>query len=366
MLKSLEQHIIFFMKALVISVFMKRNLIVFLSLLGVESSVFATRLKDIVDLKGVKENQLFGFGLVVGLNGTGDSKSTEYTRKAIANMLNKIGPATDVEKVNVQNMASVMVTANLKPFAKIGDRIDLTLSSIGDAKSLAGGTLVFTQLYGADQKVYVVGQGSVSVGGLEKSKTAEHKTVGVVPQGGMIEKDMTSDFIYDNKIEMSLHNPDFTTAARIERQVNIELGGLYANAVNNGQVTVIIPDYYQDRKVSFVSLIENIEVDVDTKAIVIVNERTATVVMGEHVRISTVAISHGELSLQVQEVSTAKKKNTDNVKDATTKLNVLESGTNIGTLVKALNMLGVTPKDLIVILQALKSSGALKAELRFI
>lgn len=351
----------------------------------------AVRLKDLSYVKGVRDNSLVGFGIVVGLNGTGDSKETKYTAKAIASMLTKMGIFTKKEDVQIKNTAAVMVTAMLNPFAQNGDRVDLTLSSVGDAKSLAGGMLLKTPLLASDQNVYIVGQGMVSVGGLGADQTTTHLTVARVPQGGIVERDNNSKMVYDGIIELVLKEPDFSTASRIEKDVNMELGGLYAEALNRKKIKIKIPNYYRGRLVRFISILENIETTADQRAVIVINERTGTIVMGANVRISTVAISHGSLSVEVkdlvaEELGKAKaleaaaqeskagkgKKKSEapepevDAKMIEQRLNIVKKGADIGSVVKGLNALGVKPRDLIQILQAVKAAGALDAELKFI
>ena len=338
-----------------------------------EFPLWGSRIKDISNVKGVRENQLVGFGLVVGLNGTGDSKGALFTSKAISFMLTKMGITTSSKDVLLKNAAAVLVTGTLKPFAQIGDRVDLTLSSIGDAKSLGGGMLIKTPLLASDQEVYAVGQGTVSLGGVGSKSLTEHKTVVRIPNGGIIEKDMSSQLAKNGLIELTLHDPDFSTAYKVEKQINLELGGFFAQAQNSGSIHVTVPEYYKERLVRFVSILENVEVETSRKAVVVINERTGTIVMGSEVRIKTVAISHGDLSLLVgaENAQEGEKEEAGGEEGETTeevqkRLNVLQEGADIGLVVKALNTIGVTPQDLIIILQTLKAQGSLEAELRFI
>lgn len=310
----------------------------------------AARLKDISSIRGVRENQLIGYGIVVGLKATGDGKN-EFTSKSVGRMLDKLGVKLDSKEVVSKNVAAVIVTATLPPFAKAGNPIDVTVSALGDASSLEGGVLLQTPLRAANEEVFAVAQGSVSLGGGDKSTFT---TVGRVPNGGMIEKDVQADFASRKMFRLTLHNPDFTTAARTVLTVNKELGGQYATAKDAGTVDIVTPFAYENRGVELLATIENIDINPDTRAVVIMNERTGTVVIGERVKISRVAISHGNLSVKVGD----QKKSGDGEKVA-----VLDSGVSVGDLVQSLNKLGVTPKDLMTILQSIKAAGALHGEL---
>lgn len=314
----------------------------------------AARLKDISSIRGVRENQLIGYGLVVGLKGTGDGKS-EFTGKSLIRMLDKLGVKLDSNQIESKNVAAVIVTANMPAFGKAGNPLDVTVNALGDASSLEGGTLLQTPLRGANEQVYAVAQGAVTIGG--DSKTA-HTTVGRIPNGAIIEKDVSADFASRKMFRITLHNPDFVTAARAVLTINKELGGQYASAKDAGTIDIVTPFSYDGRGVELLATIESIQINPDNRARVIVNERTGTVIIGDNVRISRVAIAHGNLSVKVGEKKPAKGADSSGEKVA-----VLESGVNVGDLVQALNKLGVSPKDLISILQSIKSAGALHGEL---
>ncbi|MBX3039759.1 MAG: flagellar basal body P-ring protein FlgI [Bdellovibrionaceae bacterium] len=313
----------------------------------------AARLKDISSIRGVRENQLIGYGIVVGLKGTGDGKN-EFTSKSVGRMLDKLGVKLDTKDVQSKNVAAVIVTATLPAFAKAGNPIDVTVSALGDAANLEGGTLLQTPLRAANEQVFAVAQGSISLGGDDKSRIT---TVGRVPNGGIIEKDIQADFASRKMFRLTLHNPDFTTAARSVLTINKELGGQYASAKDAGTIDIVTPFAYENRGVELLATIENININPDTRAVVIINERTGTVVIGERVKISRVAISHGNLSVKVGD----QKKSGDGEKVA-----VLDSGVSVGDLVQSLNKLGVTPKDLMTILQSIKAAGALHGELEIL
>jgi flagellar P-ring protein precursor FlgI len=330
--------------------------IFFLTLL-LSTTSFAARLKDISSIRGVRENQLIGYGIVVGLKGTGDGKS-EFTGKSVARMLDKLGVKLDTQQVDSKNVAAVIVTATLPAFGKAGNPLDVTVNALGDAASLEGGTLLQTPLRAANEQIYAVAQGSVMIGGEGKNAFT---TVGRVPNGAIIEKDVGADFSSRKMYRLTLHNPDFITAARSILTINKELGGQYATAKDAGTIDIVTPFAYENRGVELLATIEAIEINPDSKARVIVNERTGTVIIGDKVKISRVAISHGTLSVKV----TGKDGKT--AKDAAEeKVMVLDSGVSVGDLVQALNKLGVTPKDLISILQSIKAAGALHGELEIL
>lgn len=309
----------------------------------------AARLKDIANIRGVRENQLIGYGIVVGLKGTGDGKN-EFMSKSMVRMFDKLGVKLDTPDFSSKNVAAVIITATMPAFGKAGNPLDITVSAIGDASSLAGGTLLQAPLRAANEQVYAVAQGAIVIGGDGKD---QHGTAGRIPNGAIIERDMTADFATRKMYRLTLINPDFTTAARTILTINKELGGHYASAKDAGTIDIITPFAYENRGVELLATIESIDINPDMKARVVVNEKTGTIVIGDKVKISKVAISHGSLSVKVG----------DGKKGADEKVAVLESGVSVGDLVQALNKLGVTPKDLITILQSIKAAGALHGEL---
>ncbi len=324
------------------------------------------RLKDIAQVKGVRENILIGYGLVVGLKGTGDS-STDVTSKSLGKLFGKLG--LDVEKntsVKSKNAAAVIVTSKLPAFARSGTQIDITVSSIGDANSLEGGVLLVTPLRAGDQQVYAVGQGSVTLGTLTDGKST-FPTVGRVVSGATVEKDIDSNFAGKKSFRMSLNNPDFTTAARLVALVNSELGGKFASARDSATIDIVVPFSYDGNVVDLMARVENIRVVTDTKAKVVMNERTGTIVMGDKVTISPVAISHGDLSIQVKG-----QKGGDRLVElkpgerADSSKGLANANATVSDLVKLLNTLGVQPKDMTAIFQTMKATGALQAELEFL
>lgn len=346
----------------------------------------AARLKDIATFEGVRVNQLMGRGLVVGLNGTGDKSSTTFTNQMLANMLKRSGTQVTAGQIKVKNVAAVMITAVLPPFVQPGATIDVLISSLGDASSLQGGTLIATFLTGLDGNIYAVAQGPVSVGGFSASGAAgggvqkNHPTVGRIVGGATVERAVP--LVWNGKDQMSirLNQPDFTTAQRLAGAVSQALGG-QARALNSGTVSFSVPEEYRDNLAPLVASLENLEVRPDTVAKVIIEERTGTIVIGENVSVSTVAVATGSLSIQIKErqlvsqpppfsgqgaVTTVVPDTEVGVSEEDNKLIVLERSTTIAELVKALNAIGASPRDLIVIFQALKAAGALHAELEII
>ena len=314
----------------------------------------AARLKDIATVKGVRENILIGYGIVVGLKGTGDS-STDITSQSLTRLFGKLG--LDVQgnaAVKSKNAAAVIVTAKLPPFARVGSQIDVTASSIGDSSSLEGGVLLVTPLRAGDQSIYAVAQGPISIGSIADGTSKTFPTVGRVVSGATIEKDLDMNFATKKNFRLALHNPDFTTAARVAAMINTELGGKFASARDSGTVDVVVPFNYDGKSVELLATLENIPINVDSRAKVVLNERTGTVVMGEHILITPVALAHGDLALEIKDSPKGSKPS---------RVAELKPGSSVSDLVKALNTLGVQPKDLTAIFQSLKQVGALQADL---
>ena len=341
----------------------------------------SSRLKELVSIAGVRDNQLVGYGLVVGLNGAGDSKQTVFSAQSLSNMLARMGVVFDPTQITIKNTAAVIVTASLPPFAQAGEHIDVTVSSIGDAKTLQGGLLVLTSLKGPDAQVYAVAQGSVVTGGFlasggaGNSQTVNHPTAGRIPEGAIVERpsplpDLTK------MIRLELHSMDFTTASRIAEALNKTFGGdkPLAHADNGRTVSVIVPSSQAANPADFIAKLEVVTVDPDIPSRVVVNERTGTIVMGKQVHVSPVAIMHGNLSVEVQtqllvsqpngfsqgttqvvpqEKVAAQQEKSRNV--------VLQDGATVEDLVRGLNAIGSTPRDIIAILQSLRAAGALEA-----
>jgi flagellar P-ring protein precursor FlgI len=346
-----------------------------------------SRLKDLVDVQGVRDNQLVGYGLVVGLNGTGDSlKNAPFTQLSIQTMLERMGTNTRGQTMQTKNVAAVMVTANLPAFASNGSRIDISVSAMGDAKSLQGGTLLVTSLYGADGAIYAVGQGPVAIGGFTAggegaTVTRGVPTAGRISNGAIVERETGFTMAGMTNLKLSLKNPDLTTATRIAGAVNSFLGTPVATATDPSNVVLNLPANYSGGVTRLLTEIEQLKVDPDQPAKVIIAENSGVIVMGADVRISTVAIAQGNLTIRVTETPQVSQpspfSNTGDtavvprtqiqIDDAKgNKMTVLQSGVSLQSLVDGLNALGVGPRDVISILQAIKASGALQADIEVI
>ena len=362
----------------------------FFALLGLtgllaSQSEAATRLKELVSLEGVRDNQLIGYGLVVGLNGTGDRKQTFFSAQSLANLLQQMGVSINPLLITVRNTAAVMVTATLPGFAQEGVHIDATASAIGDASNLQGGTLLLTSLKGIDGQTYAVAQGPVVTSGFvagrtANSQTVNHPTVGRVPGGGIVERAAPS-LTPNGTLKLQLREPDFTTAVRVSEIVNKNFPGAkpVARPENSALVSIAIPPEFTSRVTEFVAGIETLEVDVDRPARVVINERTGTIVMGKQVRVSPVAIMHGNLTVEIQTVLQVSQPEpfsqgqTQVVPQQTTTSGeekarnlVLKEGATVEQLVQALSSIGSTPRDIVAILQSLRAAGALEADLEVI
>ncbi len=350
----------------------------------------SSRIKDIASFEGVRENYLVGYGLVVGLNGTGDTMdNSEFTRQSLIGMLNRLGVNTLPNTTNGQlalkpkNVAAVMVTARLPAFARQGIKIDVTVSALGDASNLMGGTLMVTPLTGADGEVYAISQGQVVTGGYSASGAAASATkaiptTGRIANGAIIEREVPFDMMNMQSVQVALRNPDFTTARRVAQAINAYLGDDVARPTDPGTVHLQVPGKYRGDTVALLTDIEQLRVQPDQLARVVIDEHTGTIVMGEEVRISTVAIAQGNLTIRITETpqvsqpspfsatgSTVVVPRTDiNVDEGQgNKMSVLKNGVTLHDLVSNLNALGIGPRDLISILQAIKAAGALQADL---
>jgi len=344
----------------------------------------ATRVKELVAVEGVRENQLIGYGLVVGLQGTGDKRQTIFSAQALANMLERMGVQVNPAAFQVKNMAAVMITANLPPFAQPGMRIDLTAAAVGDATNLQGGILLATPLRGLDGQTYAVAQGSVITGGFVakggggNSAALNHPTAGRVPGGAIVERPAPTVAL-GGTIRLQLRQADFTTAARIAAVINERFGPGRATPESSGAVRVETPSEYATRGVDFMAAIESLTVLADRIARIVVNERTGTIVMGKEVKISPVAIMHGALSIEIQTnydvsqpaplsqgATTVVPNVSVQVKEEKAKTLVLKGGATVEELVRALKSIGATARDVIAILQNLRAASALEADLEVI
>ena len=375
--------------------------------LVIASHAYAARIKDVSSIGGVRDNQLVGYGLVVGLAGTGDDIENGFTKETLANMLSRqgLGMKEAARKdLSSDNVASVMISAELPPFAKVGSRIDVIVSSIGDANSLRGGTLLMTPLKGADGRVYAVAQGAVSIGGFAAGGggakvSKNHPTVGRITNGAFVERELEYNFESRKSLSINLYQPDFTTATGVATAINGVIAGVEAKLIDSSTIDVNIKESFKESIVKLVSIIENINVAVDSTAVVVIDEKTGTIVMGENVRISTVAVAHGNLFIQIKEEKNVSQpasfaprppagsapvdagggtviapggqtvvttETAIGVKEEKNRLVVVPKGVTIQDVVRALNAIGVTPGDLITILQTIKSAGALQADLKVI
>ena len=346
----------------------------------------AIRVKELASLEGVRENQLIGYGIVVGLAGTGDKRQTVFSVQTLTNMLDRMGVSVSPSALQVRNMAAVIVTANLPAFAQPGVRIDITVASIGDSSNLQGGLLLLTPLRGADGQTYAVAQGAVVTGGFVAQKggtsqTVNHPTEGRVPGGAIVEKTPPS-VAPSSKLRLQLRQADFSTAARVVETVNKRFstdGRPVAKAENAGLVVIDTPASFAGRPVEFVAEIESLTVEADRPLKVVINERTGTIIMGKDIRISPVAIMHGALSVEIRtslDVSQPQPfaagktvvtpQTSVDAKDEKAKSISLKQGGTVEDLVRSLQAIGSTPRDIIAILQSLRAAGALEAEIEVI
>jgi flagellar P-ring protein precursor FlgI len=349
--------------------------------LGV-STAHATRIRELTDVRGVRQNQLVGYGLVVGLEGTGDRGQARFTVQSTAAMLRRLGAHLDPNQIQTKNVAAVVVTATLPPFANPGTRIDVTVSSLGNASSLVGGTLVQTPLYGADRNVYAVAQGGLIVGGFSaagrtgSSVSQNHTTVGRIPEGAIVERRVRTPALNGQGIVLTVRSPSFSTAQRIVAAVDERFGPRTARAVDAATIRMRVPDDFRGDPVGFLASVQALEIEPDGPARVVVDERSGTVVIGAGVRIREVAIAQGGLTVEIRESfeatqpgafsggDTAVTPETDvDARVETGSLARVGPSASLEDVVAALNALGASPRDLISIFQALRTAGALDAEL---
>ncbi|MDX1541847.1 MAG: flagellar basal body P-ring protein FlgI [Geminicoccaceae bacterium] len=341
-----------------------------------------SRIKDIADFEGVRDNMLVGYGIVVGLNGTGDSlRNSAFTAQSLTSMLERLGVATRGQDLKTKNVAAVMVTATLPPFARQGSRLDVSVSALGDAKSLRGGTLLVTPLHGADGEIYAVAQGQLAVSGFTAGGDAETITKGVptsarIAAGGIIEREIEFDLDSLEQVRIALRNPDFTTAQRLAGAINQRLRQPAAEPADASTVILRVPPAWRGRVAGLLTEIERLPVEPDQPARVLIDEHAGIIVMGQNVRISQVAVAQGNLTVQVTETPQVSQPNplaegetvvvprTEvQVDEGDGRMVVLDGGVSLQDLVAGLNALGVGPRDLIGILQAIKAAGALQAEI---
>jgi flagellar P-ring protein precursor FlgI len=341
----------------------------------------ASRVKDIASVQGAAPIPLIGYGLVVGLNKTGDRRQTIFSAQTLANMLERFGIAVSPGEIKIENIAAVLVTAQMSPYAQIGGRLDVTASSIGDARSLQGGTLLATALHGPDGRVVALAQGPMSIGGFgagggDNSVQVNHLTVGRVPGGALVQETRAWTPPPGGVLRFALHDPDFVSASRLARTINTELGNGIAKVVDAGAVAIAVPAEYQSALPDLIARLEPLSVTLDVAARVVINERTGTVVMGGDVRLGPAAVAHGNLSVRIAtqyqvsqpaplsggQTTVVPQREVD-VEQEDAQLITLDAGATLSDVVRALNVLGVTPRDIIAVMQALKAAGALRAEI---
>jgi flagellar P-ring protein precursor FlgI len=359
----------------------------FALLLAPLEAAAASRVKDLVDVEGIRDNMLVGYGLVVGLNGSGDTlKNAPFTQQSLQTMLERLGVNTRGITMQTKNVAAVMVTANLPAFAAQGTHVDVSVSALGDAKSLQGGTLLVTPLFGADGKIYALAQGPLAIGGFSAqgqggSVTRGVPTAGRIANGAIVERETGFQLASERQLRLSLRNPDLTTAARIARAVNAYLGTGVAEANDPSTVRLYVPANYPNGVVGLLTDIESIRVEPDGPAKVIIDDKSGVIVMGADVRISTVAIAQGNLTIRVNETPQVSQptafsqtgktevvpRTSIQVDDSSgNKMAIVRDGVSLQSLVDGLNALGVGPRDIISILQAIKAAGALQADIEVI
>ena len=347
-----------------------------------------SRIKDIVSVQGIRDNMLIGYGLVVGLNGTGDKlNNSTFTEKSLQAFLERVGVNVSDAKLKAKNVAAVTITATLPPFARNGSRIDVTVSTLGDAKSLQGGMLVATPLIGADGSVYALAQGAIAIGGFEAGGSGSSiskgvPTTGYVASGAIVEKEIGFDLNSLSELNLALRNPDISTAKNIADTINsnleFEIGEDIAEMLDPGTVSINVPEEYEDKVSQLLAKVEQLEIESDQSARIVIDEASGTIVMNENVRIDTVAIAQGNLVVKIKEETAVSQPgafapdgaatvvapiSTVSVSETGDKMAVMEKGASLRELVDGLNALGIGPRDLITILQTIKAAGALQAEI---
>ncbi|MBI1358339.1 MAG: flagellar basal body P-ring protein FlgI [Acidobacteria bacterium] len=355
-----------------------------LAILSLALPARAVRLKELASIEGVRENQLLGYGLVVGLSGTGDRQQTVFSMQSLSNLLRTMGVNVSPTAFRVRNIAAVMVTASLPPFARPGTKVDVTVSSIGDANSLRGGSLVLTALKAANGEVFATAQGPLSIGGITAggagaNVAVNHPTVGRIPEGGLVEKPAPSVAPSADGFRLTLRRADFTTASRIEQALAKSFPEADVRAEDAASLWIRMPESFRERPVDFIARLDALEVDADRKARVVLNERTGTVVIGGDVRISPVAVLHGSLTVQVTTnfaisqpgplspgTTTVAPQTNVQVAEEAAKTATLPEGATVEELIRALTTIGSTPRDIIAIMQSIAAAGALEAELEVI
>ncbi len=357
---------------------------------GLPNPAYAVRIKDVARIEGMDETQLIGYGLVVGLKGSGDGPRTAFTTQSVINMLRNMGIEVPKDRIQVRNVAAVMITAKMTPYHKRGQALDILVSSLGDAKSLEGGTLLLSPLQDAQGDIYAMAQGALSVGGVSResnlgraSLSKNHTLAGRIPNGGIVQKEIPSLALSHTEIKVDLQSPDFSSAVNMAKAVNAQFKGNVAEALDPVTVKLTLPQEWQSKPMEFAATLENLEFDVASIARVVLNEKTGTVISGGNVSISEVAVAHGNITIEIKQsennqVQTAAvpgaatQQTASNINETIqsnedkSMVRVLPTSTSVADLAKSLNALGVTPRDIIAIFQAIKAAGALHADLMVI
>ncbi|HIC09866.1 MAG TPA: flagellar basal body P-ring protein FlgI [Campylobacterales bacterium] len=335
-------------------------------------SLISATIGEISEFVGVRDNQLIGYGLVVGLNGTGDSSSSFYTYQSISNMLQLMNVKIDPASIKSKNVASVMVTAKLPPFTRQGDKISVVVSSIGDAKSLEGGTLIMTPLKGVDGVIYALAQGPISVGGISgRGGTPTHVTAGQIPNGAVVEREIPYDLYSQERIKLSLKEPSFSNAISAEKAINRYFGNKVATAIDPKTVNLNKPESMS--MIQFLATVENIDINYKTKSKIVINERTGTIVSGVDIEVSPIVITHGKITIKVNPVQylpqnggTITRLDNDVAIDSNGRILTRKNQNNIANITRSLKKLGAKPQDIISIIQTMKEAGAIQADLEII
>lgn len=354
---------------------------------GLAQAAWGARIKDVARIEGMQESQLIGYGLVVGLKGSGDGPRTAFTTQSVINMLRNMGIETPKDRIQLRNVAAVMITAKMTPYHKHGQSLDVLVSSLGDAKSLEGGTLLLSPLQDLQGEIYAMAQGPLSVGGMSResnlgkaSLSKNHTLAGRVPNGALVQKALPAKQLSNTELRMDLHAPDFSSAVNMAKAVNAKFGATVASALDPVTVKLALPADWQNRPMEFMAEVENLDFAISSIARVVLNEKTGTVISGGNVAISEVAVAHGNITIEIkqsetQQLQTGAAPGAVTQQSATTvnesiqatedksMVKVLPASSNVADLAKSLNALGVTPRDIIAIFQAIKAAGALHADL---
>lgn len=339
----------------------------------IATSIYATKINNVASIVGVRDNQIIGYSLVVGLKKTGDGTTSKFTLQSIANMLKSMNIDMSPSDIKSKNVAAVVVTGTLKPFARQGDKFDITVSSIGDAKSLEGGTLLLTPLKGVDGKIYALAQGAISIGGRNTrgAGSESHPTVGVVYDGGLVEKEINIDLYHQDYATLSLKESNFQNSVEIQKVINNFYNTQVAVAMDPRTIKLKRPQ--NESMIEFLAEVENIDIDYNTKSQIVINERTGTIIAGIGIEVKPIVMTHGDITIKIKEQETPDQPAGSMVVDNSLVIGLNENEvytkkgtTTVANLVRSLQKLGATPKDIIAILEAMKTAGSISAELKVI